>query len=98
MPPQQVSLCVRRRKDPGMHILRVATVYEPDVDALPLDLHSVLTNQDMTAIRTGPEFFAKLAGPDSPKWLRKVLEGCAEGGYELQFHSSGDSPYRPYFR
>jgi len=82
----------------GMHILRVATVYEPDVDALPPEFRSVLSDQDVAAIRTGPEFFAKLAGADSPKWLRKVLEGCAEGGYQLQFHASGDSPYRPYFR
>ncbi len=81
-----------------MHILRVATVYEPDVDALPSEFRSVLTEQDVFAIRTGPEFFAKLADADSPKWLRKVLEGCAEGGYELQFHSTGNSPYRPYFR
>ncbi len=81
-----------------MHILRVATVHAPDLDALPPEFRSVLTEQDVAAIRTGPEFFAKLADPGSPQWLRKVLEGCAEGGYELQFHSSGDAPYRPYFR
>jgi len=81
-----------------MHILRVATVYEPDVDALPPEFRSTLTDQDVTAIRTGPEFFTKLAGRDSPTWLREVLERCAESGYELQFYSSGDAPYRPYFR
>jgi hypothetical protein len=27
-----------------------------------------------------------------------VLAGCAESRYELQFHSSGTAPYRPYFR
>lgn len=81
-----------------MYILRVATVYEPDVDALPSDLRQVLTEQDVEAIRTGPTYFAKLAGADSPQWLRDVLTECARSGYELQFLSSGDSPYRPYFR
>jgi hypothetical protein len=78
--------------------MRVATVYEPDVEALPPELRSALTEQDIAAIRTGPEYFANLAGADSPKWLRKVLAECAESGYELQFYSSGDAPYRPYFR
>lgn len=81
-----------------MHILRVATVYEPEVEALPPEFRSALTEQDVAAIRTGPEFFSSLAEDNSPKWLRKVLKECAEGGYELQFLSSGDSPYRPYFR
>lgn len=81
-----------------MHILRVATVYEPDVDTFPPEFRNILTEQDVAAIRAGPEFFATLAGADSPKWLRKVLAGCAESGYELQFHSAGDAPYRPYFR
>ena len=81
-----------------MHIMRVATVYEPDVDALPPEFRDVLTEQDVAAIRTGPKFFANLAGADSPAWLRKVLKRCANGGYELQFYSSGNAPYRPYFR
>lgn len=81
-----------------MHIMRVATVYGPDVEALPPEFRSVLTEQDVAAIRTGPSYFATLAGADSPEWLRKVLAGCAEKGYELQFYSSGDAPYRPYFR
>jgi hypothetical protein len=81
-----------------MHILRVATVYDPDVSALPPEFRRVLTAQDVQAIKTGPEFFATLARPDSPKWLRKLLAGCAGSGYELQFCSSGDEPYRPYFR
>jgi hypothetical protein len=81
-----------------MHIMRVATVYEPDVDALPQEFRRVLTEQDVAAIRTGSDYFTKLAGTDSPKWLRKVLVECAKSGYELQFYSSGDKPYRPYFR
>ena len=81
-----------------MHIVRVATVYDPEVDALPPEFRGALTEQDAAAIRTGPEFFAALAGPDDPKWLRDVLGKCAESGYELQFLSSGDSPYRPFFR
>ncbi len=81
-----------------MHIMRVATVYEPDVDALPDEFRNVLTEHDVRAIRTGPEFFASLAPPDAPEWLRNVLNECAESPYELQFYSSGDSPYRPYFR
>lgn len=81
-----------------MHILRVATVYEPDVEALPSEFRSALTEQDVAAIRTGPQYFANLAGTDSPKWLRKMLAECAESGYELQFYSSGDAPYRPFFR
>lgn len=81
-----------------MHILRVATVYDPDVNALPDEFRNVLTDQDVQAIQTGPEFFASLERADSPKWLCKLLAGCAESGYELQFYSSGDAPYRPYFR
>jgi hypothetical protein len=81
-----------------MHILRVATVYEPDVDTLPPEFRGVLTRRDVAAIRAGPKYFATLAGADSPKWLRDVLAGCAESRYELQFHSSGTAPYRPYFR
>lgn len=81
-----------------MHIQRVVTVYDPDVEALPDELRRVLTEQDVQAIHTGPEFFAQLADTQSPKWLRKVLENCAESGYELQFHSAGEEAYRPYFR
>src|SRR5262249_47260272 len=81
-----------------MHIVRVATVYDPDVDALPPEFRGVLTEQDVVAVRAGPGYFATLAGTDSPKWLRKVLAECAESSYELQFYSSGDAAYRPYFR
>jgi hypothetical protein len=81
-----------------MYILRIAKVYEPDVDALPAEFRKALTKQDMEAIRSGPEFFAGLAGPQSPGWLRKVLKRCSESGYELQFCSRGGKPYRPYFR
>lgn len=81
-----------------MFIQRVATVYDPDVDELPAEFRRVLTKQDVQAIRTGPEFFAELADSNSPKWLRKVLQSCAEGDFELQFVSSGEEAYRPYFR
>jgi len=81
-----------------LHILRVVTVYDPDAAALPSDLRSVLTKQDVQAIRSGSEFFATLAGPASPKWLQKVLAGCADSAYELQFHATGEDTYRPYFR
>jgi hypothetical protein len=81
-----------------VHIVRVATVYEPDVDSLPPEFRNVLTDQDVAVIRTGPEYFAKLAGADSPKWLRQLLAECAESGYELQFYSSESATYRPYFR
>jgi hypothetical protein len=81
-----------------MHILRVATIYGPDVDALPPEFRSVLTEQDVAAIRTGSGFFANLAGADAPRWLHEVLAKCAKGRYELQFHSAGNSPYRPYYR
>jgi len=81
-----------------MHILRVATVYDPNVDALPPEFRDVLTEQDVEAIRTGPKFFGKIAGDASPKWLRDILANCAATGYELQFYSSGDTSYRPYFR
>ena len=73
-------------------------MYEPDVDALPPEFRAVLTDADVAALRTGPEYFATLAGPGSPDWLVKTLDGCVAGGYELQFYSSGDAPYRPYFR
>jgi hypothetical protein len=81
-----------------MHIIRVANVYEPKIDAMPPEFRDVLTEQDVEAIRTGSKYFAKIAGDNSPKWLREVLAECAKGGYELQFYSSGDTPYRPYFR
>jgi hypothetical protein len=82
-----------------VHILRVATVYEPDIKALPAEFRSVLTKDDVKAIKSGPEYFIELAkGITSPKWLRKILLACGESGYELQFYSSGDSPYRPYYR
>jgi len=81
-----------------MHIQRVVTVYDPDVQKLQDELRSALTKQDIQAIRGGREFFANLAGADSPKWLRKVLQACAEGPYYLQFLSRDNSPYRPYFR
>ena len=61
-----------------MHILRVATVYDPDVNAFPDEFRSVLTDQDVQAIQTGPEFFATSARADSPKWLRKLLAVCRE--------------------
>ncbi len=73
-------------------------MYGPDVDALPMEFRSVLTEQDVAAIRTGPGYFANLAGTEAPQWLREVLAGCAATNCELQFHSAGDSPYRPYFR
>lgn len=67
-----------------MEIMRVATVYEPEADALPAEFRDVLTEQDVAAIRTGPEYFAELAGRDSPKWLRNVL---AEASYSEQWLS-----------
>lgn len=81
-----------------MHILRVATVYDPDVDGLPAEFRDVLTEQDAAAIRTGPAFFGTLADPDAPPWLRTLLAACAASAYELQFYASNDNPYRPYFR
>lgn len=69
-----------------MEIMRVATVYEPEADALPAEFGDVLTEQDVT-----------LAGRDSPKWLRNIFAECADSGYELQFYSFGDEPYRPTF-
>jgi hypothetical protein len=81
-----------------MHIMRVATIHEPEVDSLPPEFRSVLTKQDIKAIHAGPEFFATLASEDSPKWLRKILAGCAESAYHLEFYATGEDPYRPYFR
>ncbi|HEV3079307.1 MAG TPA: hypothetical protein VGY66_05985 [Gemmataceae bacterium] len=81
-----------------MHILRVATVYDPDVRELPRELRSALTKQDVKAIRTGPEFFAGLADRAKAKWLRRVLRECAGSLFELQFCASDDGPYRPYYR
>jgi hypothetical protein len=81
-----------------MHILRTATVYEPDPDSLPAEFRDVLTDQDVTAIQAGSKYFATLARKDSPNWLRDVLAQCAKSGYELQFASHGENPYRPYFR
>ena len=49
-----------------MYIQRVATVYDPDVDAFPPEFREVLTEQDVEAIRTGPAYFATLAGAGAP--------------------------------
>jgi hypothetical protein len=73
-------------------------VYDPDVDELPAEFRSVLTKQDVQAIRRGSEYFATLANPNSPRWLRKLLAACADSNCELQFLAYGESPYRPYFR
>lgn len=81
-----------------MYILRVATVYDPEIESLPAEFRNVLTEKDVEAIHAGPEYFAKIAGADAPKWLSDVLVECANTGFELQFHSLGDIPYRPYFR
>ncbi|VTS06853.1 hypothetical protein [Tuwongella immobilis] len=81
-----------------MFIVRMATVYEPEIDALPDEFRTVLTEQDILAIRTGPEYFATLADADAPSWLKKLLAKCAESWYELQFYATGNAPYRPYFR
>jgi hypothetical protein len=81
-----------------MHILRIATVYDPKADALPSEFRDTLTEQDIEAIRTGPKYFAGIAGSDSPRWLRDILAAFSKTIYELQFYSSGGSQYRPYFR
>jgi hypothetical protein len=81
-----------------MHILRVTTVYEPEIGELPDEFRGVLTKQDRLAISSGPEFFSKLPNASAPIWLTKLLRQCADSFYELQFCSSGDAPYRPYFR
>lgn len=81
-----------------MSILRSATVYEPDVEQLPDEFRSVLTEQDVAAIETGANFFATLARPDSPAWLRALLAECADSPYELQFRAQNGTPYLPYHR
>ena len=81
-----------------MHILRVATVYDADVEDLPAELRSALTKQDVMAIRTGAKFFAGLAGRAEAKWLKRLLQECADSGFELQFCAVDDAPYRPYYR
>lgn len=81
-----------------MFILRTATVHQPEVEGLPDEFRSVLTEQDVAAIEAGAEYFATLARPDSPAWLRALLTECAGSPYELQFHSQNDTPYLPFHR
>jgi hypothetical protein len=81
-----------------MHIVRLVTVHEPDVAHLPRELRSTLTKQDIAAIRSGPEYFRRLAIRAELKWLRRLLLKCSEEPHELQFYSSGNSSFTPYFR
>ena len=81
-----------------MMIHKVATVYDLDVKTLPAEFRSVLTRQEVKALRAGPEYFATLAGPDAPAWLQKVLVECSESEVTLEFDAWGDRPWMPYFR
>lgn len=81
-----------------MHIFRMATVYEPNVELLPAEFRAVLTDDDVKAIQEGPEFFGSLVRSTDPAWLRGLLEKCAEDSFQLQFVSWGESAYRPYFQ
>jgi hypothetical protein len=81
-----------------MHMMRVVTVYEPDIKSLPGEFRSVLTEQDCQTIQNSKAFFSKLAEHTELKWLRRLLRKCAASGWELQFYASNDDPYRPYFR
>jgi hypothetical protein len=81
-----------------MHILRVATVFEPQVKLLPKEFGSALTKQDREAIRNSEVFFSRLSTQAKPRWLRRLLERCAESGWQLLFAAWGDQDYRPYYR
>src|SRR5262249_23859873 len=81
-----------------MFILCVANVSEPDVDLLPTQYQSVLTDQDREAIRNGDEFFRELSSRTEVKWLARLLRKTSKFQCELQFVSYNDRPFRPYFR
>src|SRR4051794_1527022 len=82
-----------------MHIQRLITVYEPDVDGMPAQLRRALTEADCDAIRAGPRYFEALAKRASYSWLRKVLQQSGRcTGWNLEFTSVGKEPLVPYFR
>lgn len=81
-----------------MHIMRIATVYEPDIKELPDEFRKVLTKDDVSLIEQGPEFLKSLTKPKSPKWLAKLLTECSKSHFELHFQAANQEPYRPYFQ
>jgi hypothetical protein len=80
-----------------MHIHRLATIYNVDVDQLPQDLQ-VLSSLDLEAIRDGKAFFMRAAENTKIDWMRKIFERCAKSGWWLEFLSVEESPYLPFFR
>ena len=81
-----------------MIIHKVATVYDLDLKQLPEQFRSVLTRQEVKALRTGPKYFATLAGPDSPEWLQRVVRECSESDFTLKFETWDDNPFTPHFQ
>lgn len=80
-----------------MHIQRVVTVYNVEVDGLPQDLQ-VLSSNDKQAIEDSAGYFKMLAEEANYDWLRTILERCSESAWHLEFYSIGDEPFVPYFR
>ena len=82
-----------------MHIQKLITVYDPELDSLPSELRAALTGEDARAIREGPPYFKKLARKAKYGWLKKLLENCGKcKGWSLEFTADGDQPLVPYFR
>lgn len=80
-----------------MHIQRLATVYDVDIDQLPEDLQ-VLSSLDVEAIHDETAFFTSAAKKAKVDWVRKIFDRCIEAGWDLEFCSVDDAPYVPYFR
>lgn len=81
-----------------MYIMRIATVYEPDIKELPDEFRKVLTKDDVSLIKQGPEFLKSLIKPKSPKWLTKLLTEYSKSHFELHFQATNQNAYRPYFQ
>lgn len=80
-----------------MHIQRVATVFDVEVDNLSQELQ-VLSSEDRRAIEDSAGYFKALAKKAKYNWLRAILEQCSETAWHLEFYAIGDDPFVPYFR
>src|SRR3954453_19252585 len=82
-----------------MYIQRLITVFEPDLDGMPAQLRRVLSEADCEVIRSGPQYFEKLAKRGKYAWLRRTLQRSARcDGWYLEFTSVGKKPLMSYFR
>ncbi len=80
-----------------MHIQRVVTVCNVEVDKLPPDLR-VLSKLDKQVVKNSSSYFEKAASKAKFDWLRKVFDECRNSGWQLEFYATGQNEFVPYFR